>query len=721
MSGTVSQNRGVSALRAGALALAAAIVVGPLTVTSGLVAAVIGAFLGALIADRLQRGGPETRLLGRGAVGVGLAIAVVGGLLAHFLAGRPGLTETLGVAGAFGSVEALRMGSVMFGACLILRTFAGRTQAGALSELAVVAGALGLSFAAHRGGQVHRPLVLSDWAWSHGIDPALLFLVLGAAATLVLAALLVSEGRVRRLPIHAGVLVLLGALALLWIPRIAMPRNAAGALGLTGEAGGQQREQKPEGQEQSARERQESFQLSELPFRDNYENDSDQAPVAVALFHDDYDPPTGVYYFRQTAFSQFNGSRLVEAASGIDTDVVRVFPSRSWEVPGAPPISAIRQPLSMSFGLLIDHVKPFALDAPARVDPLSVVEDFRFQRTYGVVSHVRALDYQEMLGGRAGSPEWDDETWDHYKRHPADPRYRELAVGLLETLEPEHREDPLARAVAVKAYLDAAGIYSLKSSHAGAEDPTASFLFGDLTGYCVHFAHAATYLFRALGLPARVAAGYAVDAADRAGGSAVLIRGGNAHAWPEVYLEDIGWVVVDPVPERAIDGGLARVDPELQRLLGEMLRDQLREVPFDDPADRIMPADVGRWARLAALAIFVGAFAMKIYRRLAPTFAPAPHRPRLAYRAALDRLAELGLRRRFGETREAFARRVAEAVPSFSPITRVHLRAALGPGPGASPAVLSRLSRELRRELGQWPTWRRWLAQVDPISWMRTR
>ena len=142
----------------------------------------------------------------------------------------------------------------------------------------------------------------------------------------------------------------------------------------------------------------------------------------------------------------------------------------------------------MSFGLLIDHVKPFALDAPARVDPLSVVEDFRFQRTYGVVSHVRALDYRDMLGGRAGNPDWDDTTWEHYRGHPDDERYRALATGLLDTIDPEYREDPLARAVAVKAYLDRAGTYSLKSSHAGGEDPTASFLFGDITGYCVHFA-----------------------------------------------------------------------------------------------------------------------------------------------------------------------------------------------------------------------------------------
>ena len=41
--------------------------------------------------------------------------------------------------------------------------------------LAIVAG-----FAAHREGMVHRPLMIGDWAWSRGIDPALILLALAA-------------------------------------------------------------------------------------------------------------------------------------------------------------------------------------------------------------------------------------------------------------------------------------------------------------------------------------------------------------------------------------------------------------------------------------------------------------------------------------------------------------------------------------------------------------
>ena len=121
-------------------------------------------------------------------------------------------------------------------------------------------------------------------------------------------------------------------------------------------------------------------------------------------------------------------------------------------------------------------------------------------------------------------------------------------------------------------WLGREGIYSLKNEHSDAEDPTASFLFGDRTGYCVHFAHAATYLMRSLGVPARVATGYAVSESARQGGSSLLLSGAASHAWPEVFIDDFGWVVLDVYPERALDPPEQPMDADLQRLLGELAR-----------------------------------------------------------------------------------------------------------------------------------------------------
>lgn len=62
-------------------------------------------------------------------------------------------------------------------------------------------------------------------------------------------------------------------------------------------------------------------------------------------------------------------------------------------------------------------------------------------------------------------------------------------------------------------------------------------------GVCVHYATAATMLYRALGVPARYVEGYVVDA-EAATDTAVK----DAHAWVEVLIENLGWVQVEVTP-----------------------------------------------------------------------------------------------------------------------------------------------------------------------------
>jgi hypothetical protein len=294
---------------------------------------------------------------------------------------------------------------------------------------------------------------------------------------------------------------------------------------------------------------------------------------------------------------------------------------------------------------------------------------------------------------------------------------------MLAQLRPEYRDDPLARALIVKQILEETGTYSRKSTHAKAEDPTADFLFGDRIGYCVYFAHAAVYLMRELGVPARVAAGYAVNESDRGDGSAILLRGGNAHAWPEIQLAGVGWVVVDIAPEKVLDDPLTPTDFSFQQMLGEMLREQLGEPGTEPPLPTKQRAlALARGLAALALAALLASWLAKGWRRAAPRFAGARALPRVAYRAALDRLAELGVRRGLGETRERFAARAAPLAPAFAPLTQEHLRAALGAGARRERAQLRGLARGVARELrAARPAWRRTLAWLDPFSWWRAR
>lgn len=704
-------------LRALVLATAAVILSWPYTVGAGVATAALGAFAGTLIGELASR----TRVRLPAALALAAAALLFGQALVRVMISSQGLADVVGPVSMLWVSEAFRWLGLALPVVFALRFLAARRPLLALLEVTVVGLAFASSLAAHRDGMVHRPLIFGDWAWTRGFDPALVFLFLGGLGTLLLAALLLAEDRKRRLPLHLAALVAVALVLFLFVRVSGLPQpQPASDLGLTGEGEAEEGEGQGEGQAGGEN----SDQLEDLEFKNEYSNSGGEAPVAVVLLHDDYSPPSGVYYFRQAAFSQYNGRRLVTAMrDDVDRDVLRRFPSQRLAVPEVPPTSEKRVALRTSMGLLVDHVKPFALDSPAVYQPIRNPNPMRFQRAFEALSHVRVLPYSLMLGQQPGDRGWDDEQWRHYTEAPSDPRYRQLADETLAVLRPEYRGDPLAQALAIKGYLDDNGIYSRRSRHADSRDPAASFLFGDLTGYCVHFAHAATYLFRSIGLPARVAAGYAVAESDRGTGSTIMIRGNNAHAWPEIFLDGIGWVVVDLTPAQTLDPNMTPPDQALQRMLGEMMREGARQ-PVEQ-ATRTQPpslADVLAWIlRLLAVLCLIG-LTIKLYRGLVPRFASARQLYRVGYRAALDRLAEVGVKRRFGESRERFAARSGRLSPAFIPLTHDHLRASLGGRLPAEPETFRQLIDQVGRDLRQQvPAWRRVLGWLHPFSWMTAR
>lgn len=107
------------------------------------------------------------------------------------------------------------------------------------------------------------------------------------------------------------------------------------------------------------------------------------------------------------------------------------------------------------------------------------------------------------------------------------------------------------------------------------EDIVEYFLFDNRQGYCVHFASAATLMYRLCGVPARYASGYAVQPSAFELGEDGLWRAvvtdESAHAWTEIYLEDYGWTPVEVTP--ASDGTYVTSYPGLDGgMLSELLR-----------------------------------------------------------------------------------------------------------------------------------------------------
>lgn len=71
------------------------------------------------------------------------------------------------------------------------------------------------------------------------------------------------------------------------------------------------------------------------------------------------------------------------------------------------------------------------------------------------------------------------------------------------------------------------------------------FLLESKEGYCNYFATAFTLLARSQGIPARFVQGFCVPTKDS---PETKVYSDMAHAWPEVYLEDIGWIPFEPTP-----------------------------------------------------------------------------------------------------------------------------------------------------------------------------
>ncbi|MEV0846842.1 DUF3488 and transglutaminase-like domain-containing protein [Streptomyces sp. NPDC049954] len=70
----------------------------------------------------------------------------------------------------------------------------------------------------------------------------------------------------------------------------------------------------------------------------------------------------------------------------------------------------------------------------------------------------------------------------------------------------------------------------------------------DKEGFCVHFAFSMAAMARTLGIPARVAVGFTPGTSVGEGRMSVGLR--DAHAWPELYFQGVGWTRFEPTPSR---------------------------------------------------------------------------------------------------------------------------------------------------------------------------
>ncbi|MET4059013.1 transglutaminase-like putative cysteine protease [Arthrobacter sp. UYP6] len=122
---------------------------------------------------------------------------------------------------------------------------------------------------------------------------------------------------------------------------------------------------------------------------------------------------------------------------------------------------------------------------------------------------------------------------------------------------------PYEAAMAIQAYLRGPDFtYSLEAPVEGGYDGNGIDVLDrflqEKSGYCVHFAAAMAVMARESGIPSRMALGFAPG---RSTGNTVTgdrgqelreyeVDSRDAHAWPELYFDGVGWVRFEPTPSR---------------------------------------------------------------------------------------------------------------------------------------------------------------------------
>jgi transglutaminase-like putative cysteine protease len=106
--------------------------------------------------------------------------------------------------------------------------------------------------------------------------------------------------------------------------------------------------------------------------------------------------------------------------------------------------------------------------------------------------------------------------------------------------------NPYDAAVALQDWLrvDGGFTYSTQIPGGSDEDALATFL-DERVGYCEQFAATMALMARAVGIPARVVVGFTQGSQD---GNTWVVRGTDAHAWPELWMGSAGWVRFEPTP-----------------------------------------------------------------------------------------------------------------------------------------------------------------------------
>lgn len=230
---------------------------------------------------------------------------------------------------------------------------------------------------------------------------------------------------------------------------------------------------------------------------------------------------------------------------------------------------------------------------------------------------------------RQAGQEYPDWVVEKYLQVPENlsPRIRETALNITTPYETAYD-----KAAAITLYLRREINYSPSVEiPKNTADPLDYVLFEGKRAYCNYYATLQVLMLRSLGIPARLAVGYAQGEVNLQN-SLFIVRERDLHAWPEVYFPQIGWVEFEPTVNQE-----ALIRPETRediQLTAPLVNPTQSQTPFEEdlPTPEIIQAEeqasANGWLNglITTLPWFGGVIfillLIGLQKRFAPTFTP---------------------------------------------------------------------------------------------------
>jgi transglutaminase-like putative cysteine protease len=223
--------------------------------------------------------------------------------------------------------------------------------------------------------------------------------------------------------------------------------------------------------------------------------------------------------------------------------------------------------------------EPITVSVPVRAnrrapDDLAGLEKERVEQQYTVVSLVPDVGESAL---RQASTDYPAAILDRYLQLSDDVPQRVLDLAQEVIAEAPTAYD---KALALQAYLRQFD-YSLDLEPPPPDQDVVDYFLFDLqAGYCDYYATTMVVMARAVGLPARLAMGYASGTYDFARRHYNVVEA-DAHSWPEIYFPGHGWIEFEPTAARR------PFEREGARPLGEL--PPLPSLPPRSPAGGMLP------------------------------------------------------------------------------------------------------------------------------------